>query len=334
MIDLTTTYLGLSLRSPVVPSSSPLMEKVENLLRMEEAGAGAVVLHSLFEEQITHESHELDHYLNRGTESYAESTSYFPDLIGYNRGPEGYLDHIRRAKAALTIPVIASLNGVSPGGWVSYAKYIEEAGADALELNVYYVAADAFQSAAEVEEMYLDLLREVKRGLSIPVAVKLGHHFSAFAHFARAMSGAGADGLVLFNRFYQPDFDLERLQVVPDLNLSHPNELRLRLRWVAMLYGRIGTDLAVTGGVHGATDVVKCMMAGASIAMMTSAILARGIDHVADVLHDLRQWMDEHEYESIQAMRGSMSRRAVAEPAAFERANYMKVLRSYRPQAV
>ena len=331
MLDLSTTYLGLKLKNPLVPSPSPLMKDVDNIKRMEEAGAAAVVLHSLFEEQIIRESENLDHYLNLATDISAEAISSFPDMLGYNRGPEGYLDHIRKAKQAVSIPVIASLNGVSAGGWVEYAKKIQDAGADALELNMYYVAANPAQSSSQVEEMYLDLVRAVKASIRIPVAVKVGPFFSAFANFAQYLDQAGANGLVIFNRFYQPDFDLENLEVMPDLVLSTPSELLLRLRWTAILYGRVQADLAITGGVHTATDVLKSMMAGANIAMMTSALLERGIDHLRGVLADLVRWMEEREYVSIQQMRGSMSQRAVAHPAAFERANYMKMLQSYEP---
>ncbi|HEX7593865.1 MAG TPA: dihydroorotate dehydrogenase-like protein [Anaerolineae bacterium] len=329
MIDLSTTYLGLKLKNPIVPSSSPLMQDVDNIKRMEDAGAAAVVLHSLFEEQIEQESEILDRSLDQGTYTYAESLTYFPDLGNYNLGPEGYLEHIRKAKAAVRIPVIASLNGASTGGWVTYAQKMEQAGADALELNTYYIAADPAQTAAQVEEMYLDLVRAVKASVRVPIAVKLSPYFSAFSNFAARLDDAGANALVLFNRFYQPDFDLENLDVVPDLELSTSSELRLRLRWVAMLYGRVKADLAVTGGVHTAEDVLKSMMAGARIAMMTSALLHHGIDHLRGVLVDLAKWMEEHEYISIQQMQGSMSQKSVANPAAFERANYMKVLRSY-----
>ncbi|MCS6806898.1 MAG: dihydroorotate dehydrogenase-like protein [Acidobacteriota bacterium] len=329
MIDLTTTYLGMTLKNPLVASPSPLCEDIGNIRRMEDAGAAAVVLHSLFEEQINLESEVLDRYLSYGAESYAEALSYFPDLSAYKLGPEGYLEHIRKAKEAVSIPIIGSLNGVSTGGWIKYAKKIEEAGADALELNVYYIPTDPQLSGLEVRQMYLDLVRDVKASVNIPVAVKLGHFFSAFANMAYLLDQVGADALVMFNRFYQPDFDLENLEVVPTLTLSNSYELLLRIRWVAILYGRIKADMAVTGGVHTAQDVLKAMMAGAKVAMMTSALLKHGIDHLRVVEADLRRWMEEHEYESIQQMQGSMSQRAVAEPAAFERANYLKVLSSY-----
>jgi dihydroorotate dehydrogenase (fumarate) len=296
---------------------------------MEDSGAGAVVLHSLFEEQIERESHGLDHYLSHGSESFGEALTYFPDMTVYNLGPDGYLEHLRRAKAAVGIPVIGSLNGVSTGGWIRYARLIEMAGADALELNVYAIPTDPGLAGAQVEQRYLDLVRDVKGSVKIPVAVKLGHAFSAMANLARRLDEAGADALVLFNRFYQPDFDLEGLEVVPRLTLSSPYELLLRLHWVAILYGHVRADLAVTGGVHSAREVLKAMMAGARVAMMTSALLERGIDYLATVRDGLLAWMAEHEYDSVQQMQGSMSYRSVADPAAFERANYMRVLRSY-----
>ncbi len=329
MIDLSTRYLGLTLRNPLVVSASPLSEELDNIRRMEDAGAAAVVLHSLFEEQIERESHMLDHYLTHGSESFGEALTYFPDMTAYNLGPDGYLEHLRRAKAAVGIPVIGSLNGVSTGGWIRYARLIEMAGADALELNVYAIPTDPALTGAQVEQRYLDLVRDVKGSVKIPVAVKLGHAFSAMANLARLLDEAGADALVLFNRFYQPDFDLEALEVVPRLTLSSPYELLLRLHWVAILYGRVRADLAVTGGVHSAREVLKAMMAGARVAMMTSALLERGIGHLATVRDGLLAWMAEHEYDSIRQMQGSMSYRSVADPAAFERANYMRVLRSY-----
>ncbi|MBI4572365.1 MAG: dihydroorotate dehydrogenase-like protein [candidate division NC10 bacterium] len=329
MIDLSTTYLGLDLKNPLVVSASPLCEDVDRIRRLEEMGAAAIVLHSLFEEQINVESHDLDRYLSHGAESFAESLSYFPDMAEYRLGPEDYLEHLHRARAAVGVPVIGSLNGISTGGWIRYAKMIEDAGAEALELNVYYIPTDPELTGAQVEQMYLDLVRDVKATLKIPVAVKLGPYFSAMANMARRLDQAGADALVLFNRFYQPDFDLEKLEVVPNLVLSTSYELRLRLCWVAILYGRLRADLAVTGGVHTAEDVVKTMMAGAKVAMMTSALLARGMGHLATVRAGLASWLEEHEYTSIRQMQGSMSYRSIANPAAFERANYMKVLSSY-----
>jgi dihydroorotate dehydrogenase (fumarate) len=329
VIDLTTRYLGLSLASPLVASASPLGERLDTLCRLEDAGAAAVVLPSLFEEQITLESHQLDQHLSAGAESYAEAVSYFPDLHTYQLGPDTYLEHVHRAKRRLGIPIIGSLNGVSTGGWIDHARLIQEAGADALELNVYYIPTDPAMTGADVEQMYLDLVRDVKASLTLPVAVKLGHAFTAMANVARRLDAAGADGLVLFNRFYQPDFDLEALEVRPHLTLSNSWELLLRLHWVAILFGHVRADLAVTGGVHTAEDVLKAMMAGARVAMMASALLQRGVEHLGRVRADLLAWMEAHDYESIRQMQGSMSYRAVREPSAFERANYMKVLGAF-----
>lgn len=333
MIDLSTTYLSLKLNNPLVVSASPLSEHLDNVRRIEDAGAAALVMHSLFEEQIELESQELDRYLSAGEESFAESLTYFPDMRGYNLGPEGYLEHVRRVKAAVGIPVIGSLNGVSSGGWIEYAKKIQDAGADALELNIFYIPTDTEETGAEVERRYCDLAAEVKSSVRIPIAVKLGLYFSSTPNMAKRMDQAGVDGLVLFNRFYQPDFDLDNLEVVPNLILSSPYDLLLRLHWVAILYGHIRADMAVTGGVHSALDVLKAMMAGARVAMMTSALLRNGIGHLAKVREELLQWMEEHEYESIQQMQGSMSQRFIDNPAAFVRGNYMKVLSSYSLRA-
>jgi len=328
-VDLSTHYLGLKLKNPLVASSGPFTEEVANIRRMEDAGVAAVVLPSLFEEQLTLESDELDRAISAGEGLSAESTSHFPDLLGYNRGPEEYLNHIRKSKRAVQIPVIASLNGSSRGGWIDYAKQMQQAGADALELNIYYIPNDLDTTGAAVEQMYCDLVREVKSSVQIPVAVKLGPYFSSMGNLARRLDASGADALVLFNRFYQPDFDLEALEVVPNLILSTPHELLLRLHWVAMLYGNIKADLALTGGVHSATDVIKAMMAGARVAMMTSALLKKGINYLDTLVTELLVWMDEHEYTSIRQMQGSMSRKSVKRAVAFERANYMKVLSSY-----
>jgi dihydroorotate dehydrogenase (fumarate) len=327
--DLTTSYLGLTLKNPLVVSPSPLCEDLGAIRQMEDAGAAAVVLHSLFEEQLTLESRELDRFLTHGTESFAEALSYFPDMGEYKLGPDAYLEHIRKAKAAVKIPVIGSLNGISTGGWIRYAKKIEEAGADALELNVYYIPTDPDMTSAQVEQMYADLVRDLRASVKIPVAVKLGPYFSSMASVAKRLDQAGANALVLFNRFYQPDFDLEKLEVAPSLNLSRPEELRLRLCWVAILYGRVKPDLAITGGVHTAEDVIKSMMAGAKVAMMTSALLKNGVGHLTAVRDGIVRWMEEHEYASIRQMQGSMSQKSVAQPTAFVRANYMKVLHSY-----
>jgi dihydroorotate dehydrogenase (fumarate) len=330
-MDLTTTYMGMSLKNPLVPSSSPLSHKVDNIRRMEDAGAAAVVMHSLFEEQITLESLQLDHYLSYGTDSYAEALTYFPDMENYNVGPEEYLDLIRQAKEAVDIPIIGSLNGVSTGGWVEYARRIQEAGADALELNVYYIPTSIELTGTEVEQLYLDILRDVKTSVSIPVAMKLSPYFSATANMAHRLATAGADALVLFNRFYQPDLDLEELEVAPRLVLSKSREMHLPLRWVAILYGRVPADLAITGGVHNHVDVLKGLMAGAQVTMMASALLQKGVKRISKVLKNMAEWMEEHEYESVTQMQGSMSQQHVAEPAAFERANYMKILQSWRP---
>ena len=330
MIDLTTSYLGLTLKNPLVHSASPLSENVDTMKRLEDAGVSAIVMHSLFEEQITHESRQLDHYLSYGTESQAEARSYFPEANSYRVGPDGYLEKIRLAKAALAIPVIGSLNGVSRGGWVEYARLIQQAGADALELNIYMIPTDPEMSGPEVEQMYVDTVAAVRAEVTIPLAVKVSPYFSAMANMAKRLESAGADGLVLFNRFYQPDFDLDQLEVVPHLVLSTSWEMRLPLRWVAILYGRVDVDFAITSGVHSHEDVIKGVMAGASATMMTSALLQNGISHVRGVLDGLARWMKEREYASIAQMRGSMSQKHVKEPAAFERANYMKMLHSWQ----
>jgi dihydroorotate dehydrogenase (fumarate) len=329
MSNLSTRYLGFALKSPLVAAAGPVCESVPNIRELEDAGAGAVVLPSLFEEQLELESSALDEDLSRGTDSFPESQTVLPDLQTYNLGPDGYLDLINAAKAAVDIPVIASLNGVSPGGWAEYAHLMEEAGADAIELNIYSIPTEPNESSSDVERGYVELLRQIKRTVRIPVAVKLSPFFSAPANIAMRLDDVGADGLVLFNRFYQPDFDIEALEVVPRLTLSHSDELLLRLHWTAILADHVEADLAITGGVHSATDVVKCIMAGASVAMMASALLRRGIPHLATVLTDLRRWLEEHEYDSVQQMCGSMTRRSVPDPTAFERGNYMRVLSSY-----
>ena len=330
-MDITTTYLGLPLKNPLVASASPLSRTLDGMKRLEDAGIAAIVMYSLFEEQLVHEASEVDHYLHYGTESFAEALSYFPRAEEYNLGPDEYIELIRTAKKALAIPVIGSLNGISTGGWISYAQKIAEAGADALELNVYYIPTDPLLSAAQVEQRYIDVLEAVKRSVSIPVAIKLGPFFSSLSNVAHRLDAAGADGLVLFNRFYQPDIDLENLEVTPNVILSTPQALRVPLRWIAILHGRVKASLAGTGGIHTAEDVLKILMAGADVAMMCSALLKHGPGHVATVLEDLVRWMTEKEYESVSQMKGSMSHRSVADPAAFERANYMKALNSYKP---
>jgi dihydroorotate dehydrogenase (fumarate) len=330
-MNLRTDYMGLRLKNPIAPSSSPLSHTVEGIKRLEDAGAAAVVMYSLFEEQISLESYYLDYYLTYGTESYSESLSYFPEIGNYNIGPNDYLDLIRRAKESVDIPIIGSLNGVSSGGWIEYARWIEEAGADALELNIYYIPTLPEMSGNEVEYIYLDVLREVKQAVSIPVAMKLSPYFSSTANMALRLAEMGADALVFFNRFYQPDFDLEKLEVTPRLTLSDSHELRLPLTWVAILYGRIPIDFAVTSGVHTYKDVLKALMAGAKVTMMASELLRNGVNRIGEILREIEHWMEEREYESVEQMIGSMSQQHVAEPAAFERANYMKTLASYRP---
>jgi dihydroorotate dehydrogenase (fumarate) len=329
MIDLSTNYLGLKLKNPVVVSASPLTEKLENFPRLEDAGAAAIVMYSLMEEQIEAESANLDSALEYGTNSYAESTSYLPDMQQYHIGPDHYLELLRKGKAAVSIPVIASLNGNTPGGWVRYSKYMQEAGADALELNIFDIPADPAVSAEQLEDRYCELVRSILKNVRIPIAVKLGPYFTSCANFAHKLSEAGADGIVIFNRFYQPDFNLEELEVVPNLVLSSPHELRLRLHWAAILYHQVETYIAITGGVHDSTDVLKSMMAGAHVAMMTSALLKYGIEHIGVVLAGMERWMEEHEYVSVRQMRGSMSLVNTENPTAFLRGNYLKTLGSY-----
>jgi dihydroorotate dehydrogenase (fumarate) len=328
MADLNTNYLGFELKAPLVASSGPLCKDVEKIVRLADAGVGAVVLHSLFEEQIDAESSNLDRILSLGIDT-PEAQSYFPDMTGYNIGPDGYLEHIRKVKAAVNIPVIASLNGVSLGGWLRYAGLIEEAGADALELNLYDIPSDPELPGSVVEQRYCDIVSEVRSKLRIPLAVKIGPYFSSIPDFARRLSQAGANGIVIFNRFYQPDFDLESLDVTPHLELSSSQELLLRLHWAAILYGNVGSDIAITGGVHTPEDIVKCMMAGAAVAMSTSALLKNGISYARWLIIDLENWLIEHEYDSVRQMQGAMSISRVADRSAFERGNYMKVLGSY-----
>jgi dihydroorotate dehydrogenase (fumarate) len=330
-MNLTTNYLGMILKNPIVASSSPLSHTVDSIRRLEDAGAAAVVMYSLFEEQIGFDSYYIDYHLTQGIESYAESISYFPDMQSYNVGPDEYVDLIRRAKETVDIPIIGSLNGASVGGWTDYARLIEEAGADALELNIYYLPTNTRITGIEVETLYLDILSSVRQAVNIPVAVKTGPFFSSIPNMASRLSDAGADGLVLFNRFYQPDFDLDNLEVAPRLVLSVSDDLRLPLRWVAILYGRLTADFAITSGIHTSHDVIKGLMAGARVTMMASELLQKGVRRVGQVLNELVTWMNEHEYESVMQMIGAMSQKHCAEPAAFERANYMKMLDSYRP---
>lgn len=331
MANLTTKYLGLKLKNPLVASASPLSEKVDTVRQLADAGIAAVVMYSLFEEQIIRESLELDHFLSKNSDSSPEALSYLPEMGHYSLAPDTYIERIARIKEAVDIPVIGSLNGVSSGGWIKYAQKIEKAGADALELNIYYLPTDPELTATDIEISHIRLVRDICANIKIPVAVKLSPFFTALPNFATQLAQAGAKGLVLFNRFYQPDFDLEKLDVVPSLSLSTSQELRLPLHWIAILYGKVKADLALTSGVHSAEDVLKATMAGASVTMMASVLLKQGPGKVTEILKDLQSWMQEHEYESITQMRGSMSQQSVAEPAAFERVNYIKVLNAYTP---
>ncbi|HER42967.1 MAG TPA: dihydroorotate dehydrogenase-like protein [Candidatus Eisenbacteria bacterium] len=326
MADLKTTYLGLELTNPIAASAGPLGRTLESIRELEDAGIGAVVLHSLFEEQVTIEQKYLNENLVRGEEHYAEALSYFPDFKEFVFAPDEYLDHLRKAKDAVEVPVIGSLNGTSRGGWTEYSWQMEQAGADAIELNIYYLPTDVGMTSQQIEDDYIELFRAVKERLTIPVSVKLVPFISAIPNVARRLYDEGAKGLVLFNRFYQPDIDPENLEVRPTLALSTPDELLLRLRWTAILYGRVGCDLAITGGVHRAEDVIKGIMSGAAVAMTTSALLQKGAGHARTLRDGLSSWLDEHEYGSVSDIRGIMSHEKVAEPAAFERANYMKIV--------
>jgi dihydroorotate dehydrogenase (fumarate) len=330
MTDLSTTYLGLNLKNPLAASASPLSKKLDHAKRLEDAGIAAIVMYSLFEEQIIHESLELDHFLNRGSDSFPEAMSYLPDGGMYAIKPEKYLNQVAGLKKALKIPVIGSLNGVSKGGWTNYARKIEEAGADALELNVYYIATDLDMTSSDIEDTQVELVAEVKSAIKIPLAVKISPFVTSIPNFAKRLVEAGADGLVLFNRFYQPDFDLDELEIIHSLDLSTSSDLRLPLRWISILHGKINADFALTSGVHSPADVLKAMMCGAKVAMMASNLLHNGEQVVGPMLNAIETWMKEREYESIQQMQGSMSQKSVKEPAAFERANYMKVLNSFR----
>lgn len=330
-MNLETTYLGLRLKNPLVPSASPLCQNVDSMKRLEDAGAAAVVLGSLFEEQIIHDTESLTHYLDYGAESFSEALSYLPEPKSFANGPTEYLDLVRRAKSSLSIPVIASLNGVSPAGWTRYARLIQDAGADALELNIYLIPTNPDESGAAVEERYLEIVRAVRAEVQIPLAVKVGPYFSNMANMAARFQQAGAQGLVLFNRFYLPDFDLVNLEVEPRLVLSRSPEMRLPLHWIALLYGKVELDLALTTGVHSHYDVLKAMMAGGKVAMLASELLQKGPGRIAEIIAGLQGWMQEYEYQSIEQMRGSMSQRNVPDPTAFERANYVRELASYRP---
>jgi dihydroorotate dehydrogenase (fumarate) len=328
-MKLSTTYLGFKLRTPLVPSASPLSENIDNIKRMEDAGASAVVFHSLFEEQLQRNHHELEFYLTQNTDASAEAATYFPQPPSFQVGPDAYVENIRRAKAAVGIPIIGSLNGSSFGGWLKYAHAIEQAGADAIELNLYSVPTDADASSEEIEESYLTMLASLKGQLHIPIAVKLSPYFTNLGRFARRLDKAGADGLVLFNRFYQPDIELETLEVSPNILLSTPMAMRLPMRWIALLRGRIGASLAATSGIHRATDALKMLMAGADVTMLCSVLLRRGIDHIRVLEKEMVQWLDDHEYDSVEQLKGSMSQERCPDPAAFERAQYMRALSTY-----
>jgi dihydroorotate dehydrogenase (fumarate) len=326
-MDLSTTYLGLKLPSPLMASASPLSRDVDGICRLEDAGASAVVLYSLFEEQLHQEEMDLQYHLSAGTESFAESISYFPQATEFHTGPDGYLNHIRKAKQAVGMPIIASLNGSTLGGWTKFAGEIERAGADAIECNIYHIPTDPKLTAADVEKMYLDIVRAVKATVTIPVAVKLSPYFSNLANMARCLDDAGADALVLFNRFYQPDIDLEELEIKPNVLLSTPQALRLPLTWIGILYGRVRCSLAGTGGVHSAADAVKLLMVGANVTMLCSSLMRHGVNHLRHVDRELREWMEAHEYESVAQMQGSMSQIRCPDPGAFERAQYMRAVK-------
>ncbi|MDG3006457.1 dihydroorotate dehydrogenase-like protein [Paludisphaera mucosa] len=330
---LKTKYLGFELKNPVVASAGPLTGKLDGLIKLEENGVAAVVLPSLFEEQIVREEDEINKLYEYGTESFAEAQTYLPEMEDYHTGPDNYLHHLKQAKHALTIPVIASLNGTSAGGWIHYAELMQDAGADALELNIYYLPTHPDLSSADVEGRYLNLVAAVRKSVKIPLAVKIGPFFSSLPNMAKRLFDEGADGLVLFNRFIQPDIDLATLSVQPRLVLSSSDELRLPLRWIAILRSYFDKSLAATSGVHTAEDVLKLVLAGADVAMTTSALLQSGPTLVGDILLGLRSWLDENEYESIEQMKGSMSQRNIPDPEAFERANYVKTIVSYSTEA-
>jgi dihydroorotate dehydrogenase (fumarate) len=331
-MDLRTTYLNMTLRTPLVVSAcGPLSEDIDNIKRLEDAGASAVVLYSLFEEQLRLERHELEHHLTAGTESFPEALTYFPEPLQFSLGPEEYLKHVARAKDTVDIPIIASLNGSTAGGWTDFAHKLQQAGADALELNIYYIPSGVRLSGAEVEKTYVDIVKAVKGVVSIPVAVKLSPFFSNMANMAKQLDDAGADALVLFNRFYQPDIDLEELEVKPSVILSTPHALRLPMRWIAILFGHVDADLAATSGIHHAPDVLKMLMAGADVTMLCSTLLARGIEHIRVIENEMGVWMEEHWYESVRQLKGSLSQMRCPDPSAFERAQYMRALTTYKP---
>jgi len=330
-MDLSTTYLGLALANPLVAGASPLVDEMDTVRKLEDAGCAAIVMHSLFEEQITREQLGTVTDMESHADSFAEALSYFPEPKEFRLGPEAYLEQVRRIKAAVKVPVIGSLNGTSPAGWLDYAKLIEQAGADALELNVYYLATQAWETSEAVERRALDGLKTVKQGVKIPVAVKLSPFYSSLAHLAKQLDDAGADGFVLFNRFYQPDLDVEELEVVPSLKLSDSSELLLRLRWLAILSGHVKGSLACSGGVHTPLDAIKAVMAGAHAVQVVSALLQRGPAYLATLRDGMASWMDEHEYASLAQMQGSMSHQNSPNPQALERANYMRILQGWKP---
>jgi dihydroorotate dehydrogenase (fumarate) len=333
MSDLATTYLGLRLKHPVVASAGPISHTLDGIRQLEDAGAAAIVLFSLLEEQIRLENAATEHLIGVGAESFPEALDYFPAVEDYEVGPEPYLELIRRAREATDVPIIASLNGMTREGWVDYAGKIEQAGAAALEVNVYYIPADLTTTAREVEELYLHVLREVRAAVRIPIAMKLNPFFSALGEMARQLVRSGADGLVLFNRFYQPDFDLQSLEVAPTLQLSKPDEIRLPLLWIAILHGRLDVSLAASTGVHSSEEVIKYLLAGADAVMTTSALLQHGPRHLETLVSGLRQWLEQRGYASVEQMQGSMSQKSVADPTAFERANYIRILDSFHPLA-
>jgi dihydroorotate dehydrogenase (fumarate) len=330
-MDLTTRYLGLNLRTPLVPSASPLSNEIDNIKRMEDAGASAVVLHSLFEEQVRSEQDAVQYHMMYGTDSFPESLTFFPESADFIAGPEEYLSKIRKVKDSVHIPIIASLNGAAIGGWIDYAKKIQQAGADALELNVYSISTELDRTSAEIEQNYIDIVKAVKSVVSLPVAVKLSPYFSNMANMAKRLDQAGANGLVLFNRFYQPDINLDELEVQANIHLSTPQEMRLPLRWIAILYGRVKADMAATSGIHSAADVLKMLMVGADVTMLCSILYKKGLDVIGRIETEMSDWLVEHDYQSVRQLQGSMSQKYCADPTAFERALYMRTILSYRP---
>ncbi len=329
-MKLTTSYLGLTLEHPIVASASPLTKSLEGIKHLADARPGAVVMHSLFEEQLNNTSNELDHYMSYGTESFGEALTYFPEIDSFDVGPDLYLEHISQAKEYTDVPIIGSLNGSSAGGWIRFAKWIAGAGADALELNIYHIPTDPNIDSSTIEDRYLETVRQVVDAIDIPVAVKIGPFFSSLPNMCKKLSDIGVKGIVMFNRFYQPDIDIDHLEVAPNLTLSTSDDLRLPLRWVAILKGRIDTDFAITSGVHSGRDVLKGLLAGANVCMTTAELLVHGSDRIGQMKNEMVEWMEEREYESVEQLLGSMCQQHVIDPASFERANYMKILNSYK----